>query len=212
MDETTPSQVPYATSAFNEELGARLLLNFSELNAEQDDPINRCGGSDCGRKDEPEWIREADQVLSELAATRAEFLPAINYLPEVTFLRVYNKEGARTVYTVIRDRAHSSVAFLLGEGLRYQPKSDKLTIYPGIIGSYPNFIFDVPAAQLGLFKARMKSLKAEEPKAFEAVVGVWGVRRTHRRFWDILQDITAWQQEHQPLQSGIFDINRYKNL
>lgn|GEM_PF-4850979 len=81
-------------------------------------------------------------------------------------MRIHNKEGKRTVYTVIRDRAHSSVAFLLGEDLRYQPENDKLTIYPGIIGSYPNFMFD----------------------------------------------ITAWQQEHQPLQAGIFDINRYKNL
>lgn len=212
MDDTAPSQVPFATSAFNEELGARLLLKFHELNAERDDPINRCGGSDCGRKDEPEWIREADQVLSELAATRAEFLPAINYLPNVTFLRVYNEEGKRTVYTVIRDRAHSNVAFLLGEDLRYQPENDKLTIYPGIIGSYPNFMFDIPASQLGLFKDRMKALKAEEPKAFEAIVGVWGVRRTHRQFWEILHDITAWQREHQALQAGVFDINRYKNL
>ena len=166
MDETAPSQVPYATSAFNQELGARLLLNFRELNAEHDDPINRCGSSDCGRKDEPEWIRNADQVLSELAATRGEFLPAISYLPDVTFLRVYNEEGKRTIYTVIRDRAHSSVAFLLGEDLRYQPENDKLTIYPGIIGSYPNFMFDIPESQLGLFKDRMKALKAEEPKAF----------------------------------------------
>ncbi|MBQ0745311.1 MAG: fatty acid cis/trans isomerase [Marinobacter sp.] len=212
IDDTSPSQVPYATSAFNEELGARLLLNFRELNAERDDPINRCGGSNCGRKDEPEWVRDADRVLSELAATRAEFLPAINYLPDVTFLRVYNEEGKRTVYTVIRNRAHSNVAFLLGEDLRYQPENDELTIYPGIIGSYPNFMFDIPASQLGLFKDRMKALKAEEPKGFEALVGVWGVRRTHRHFWEILHDITAWQQEHQPLQAGIFDINRYKNL
>jgi len=212
MDETAPSQVSYATSAFNEELGARLLTHFRNLNAERDDPINRCAGSDCGRKDEPEWIRNADQALSELAAIRAEFLPAISYLPNVTFLRVYNEEGERTVYTIIRDRAHSSVAFLLGEDLRYQPENDRLTIYPGIIGSYPNFMFDIPASQLGLFKDRMKGLKPEEPKAFEALVGVWGVRRTHRQFWEILHDITAWQREHQPLQAGIFDINRYKNL
>lgn len=212
MDDKIPSQVPFATSAYNEELGARLLLNFRDLNAEHDDPVNRCGGSDCGRKDEPEWIREADQVLSELAATRAEFLPAISYLPDVTFLRVFNDEGERTVYTLIRDRDHSNVAFLLGEGLRYKPTNDKLTIYPGIIGSYPNFVFDIPASQLELFKDRMKALKAEEPKAFEALASLWGVRRTHRHFWDILHDITAWQREHQPLQAGIFDINRYKNL
>ncbi|MFC7294635.1 hypothetical protein [Marinobacter aromaticivorans] len=28
----------------------------------------------------------------------------------------------------------------------------------------------------------------------------------------MLHDITAWQREHQPLQAGVFDINRYKNL
>jgi hypothetical protein len=212
MDDTTPSQVPYATSAFNEELGARLLLNFHDLNIERDDPINRCGGSECGRKDQPDWIRQSDQILSELAAVRAEFLPGINYLPDVTFLRVYNEQGERTVYTIIRDRAHSSVAFLFGESLRYQPENDKLTIYPGIIGSYPNFMFNIPASQLALFKNKFKRLKAEEPKIFERLVTSWGVRRTHRQFWEILHDITAWQREHKPLQAGIFDINRYKNL
>lgn len=212
MDDTSPSQVPYATSAFNEELGARLLLNFRELNVERDDPINRCGGSGCGRKDQPDWIQQSDQILSELAAVRAEFLPAINYLPEVTFLRVYNDQGERTVYTVIRDRAHSSVAFLFGESLRYQPENDTLTIYQGIIGSYPNFIFNIPASQLALFKNKIKGLKADDPDAFERLVSTWGVRRTHRQFWEILHDFTAWQREHQPLQAGIFDINRYENL
>src|SRR5690554_771462 len=212
MDDTTPSQVPYATSAFNAELGARLLLNFHDLNAERDDPVNRCGGSDCGRKDQPDWIQQSDQILSELAAVRAEFLPGINYLPDLTFLRVYNDQGERTIYTVIRYRAHSSVAFLFGESLRYQPENDKLTIYPGIIGSYPNFMFNVPASQLELFKNRMKGLKAEDQEGFERLVSIWGVRRTHRQFWEILHDITAWQREQQPLQAGIFDINRYKNL
>jgi hypothetical protein len=212
MDDTAPSQVPYATSAYNEELGARLLLKFRDLNVDRNDPINRCGGSECGRKDQPDWIRQSDQILSELAAVRAEFLPGINYLPEVTFLRVYNEQGERTVYTITRDRAHSSVAFLFGESLRYQPENDKLTIYPGILGSYPNFMFNVPAAQLALFKNKFKGLKAEEPKAFERLVTIWGVRRTHRHFWELLHDITAWQREHKPLQAGIFDINRYKNL
>jgi hypothetical protein len=212
MDDTTPSQVPYATSAFNEELGARLLLNFRDINIERNDPINRCGGSECGRKNQPDWITLSDQILSELAAVRAEFLPGINYLPDVTFLRVYNEQGERTIYTVIRDRAHSSVAFLFGESLRYQPENDKLTIYPGIIGSYPNFMFNIPASQLALFKDRFKRLKAEEPNAFGRLVNIWGVRRTHRQFWEILHDITAWQREHKPLQAGIFDINRYENL
>ncbi|MBW4935104.1 fatty acid cis/trans isomerase [Marinobacter sp. F4206] len=212
MENTAPSQVPYATSAHNEELGARLLLEFHQLNAERDDPINRCGGSDCGRKDQPEWIQQADQHLSVLAATRAEFLPAIRYLPDVTFLRVWNEQGDRTVYTLIRDRAHSNVAFMFGEDLRYQPDKDRLTVYPGIIGSYPNFMFDVPASQLELFTSQLQALKAEEQERFDRIVSLWGVRRTHPEFWDTLHDITRWQREHQPLQAGIFDINRFNNL
>ncbi|WP_341580919.1 fatty acid cis/trans isomerase [Marinobacter metalliresistant] len=210
MDDRTPSQVPYVTSAHNEELGARLLLTFRDLNAERNDPINRCGGSSCGRPYLPEWIRSTDQTLSQLASTRAEFLPAITFLPEVSFLRVRNEKGERTVYTVIRDRAHSNVAFMFGEDFRYQPDDDKLTIYPGIIGSYPNFMFDVPAAQVALFTNTLRRLKTQE--AFDELVSIWGVRRTHPDFWTILHDITAWHREHQPLQAGIFDINRYENL
>lgn len=212
MENTTPSQVPYATGAYNEELGARLLLNFRELNAERDDPINRCGGAECGRKDQAPWVQRADQQLSRLAATRAEFLPAIRYLPNVTFLRVWNDDGERTVYTLIRDRAHENVAFLFNEDLRYQPEDDRLTIYPGVIGSYPNFMFDVSADQLKLFTDRLHGLTLDQQDKFDRLVSLWGVRRTHPRFWDTLHDITQWQREHQPLQAGIFDINRYKNL
>ena len=212
MENTAPSRVPFATSAYSEELGARLLLNFRALNAERDDPLNRCSARKCGREDQPGWIQQADRELSVLAATRAEFLPAIRYLPDVTFVRVVNEKGERTVYSMIRDRAHSNVAFLLGEGLRYQPKEDKLTLYPGVIGSYPNFMFEVPASQLALFTERLRGLEAETPKDFERIVDLWGIRRTHPRFWAVLHDITQWQRENQPLQAGIFDINRFKNL
>lgn len=212
MENEAPSQVPFATSAYNEELGARVLLEFRDLNAERDDPINRCSARKCGRENQPDWVRQADREMSTLAATRAEFLPAINYLPNVTFVRVVNDQGERTVYSVIRDRAHTNVAFMLGEDLRYQPNDDKLTIYPGVIGSYPNFMFEIPASQLELFSERMKRLDAEQPGEFERIVELWGVRRTHPRFWDLLHDITAWQREHQPLQAGIFDVNRFENL
>ena len=33
----------------------------------------------------------------------------------------------------------------LGESLRYQPGLTPLTIYPGVLSSYPNFMFDLPA-------------------------------------------------------------------
>jgi hypothetical protein len=164
----------------------------------------------CSRSDQPLWIQQADKALASMAARPAAELPGILQMPEVTFVRVRNDHGERTIYTVLRNRAHSNVAFMLGEEWRYQPERDRLTIYPGIIGSYPNFIFDVPTLQIREFTLSLGN--TEGTKHFEQLVEKWGVRRTHPQFWEILHDITAWQKEREPLRAGIFDVHRYENF
>src|SRR5690606_1904450 len=138
------------------------------------------------------WIQQTDKALSGIAARPAAQLAGITQLPEVTFVRVRHEQHERTVYTVLRDRAHSNVAFILVEESRYQPEKDRLTVYPGITSSYPNFIFDVPVSQIEEFVSTLGN--AGEAEDFERVVETWGVRRTHPQFWEILHDITAWQK------------------
>ncbi|MDV2079576.1 fatty acid cis/trans isomerase [Marinobacter xestospongiae] len=210
VDTDTPSGVTFATDAPRQELGLRLLQRFVDINAEHQDRLNRCAGRNCRRPDQPGWVHPVDRQLKTLANVPAERLAAIDGLPDVTFLRVHNDDGERTVYSLIRDRAHSNVAFMMGESLRYQPEQDRLTLYPGIIGSYPNFVFDLPASQVAEFTRRMQAVAT--PEDLTRVVDTWGVRRTHPRFWQILHDITAWHRGQRPLEAGIFDINRYVNL
>ena len=155
-------------------------------------------------------MQRADQALASLAATPAAKMPGLLHLPEAMFVRVHHPQGERTVYSVLRNRAHSNVAFLMGESLRYEAEKDTLTVFPGIIGGYPNFMFDVPAGDAERFASALRN--AEQQQQFEQVVEQWGVRRTHPQFWDILHDITAWHREHEPLQAGVFDINRFENL
>lgn len=156
------------------------------------------------------WVQQIDEQLAQLSGKEASFIAGLSSLPEMTFLRVKNEQSERTVYSIIRNRAHSNVAFIFGESLRHQPEKDTLTIYPGIAGSYPNFIFDVPNTQIADFAEQLKS--ANNAGRFEELVKQWGVRRTHPEFWEILHDLTAWHQEQQPLEAGVFDINRYANL
>ncbi len=237
IDNDSPSALHFATDAPAQELGVRLLETFAPINAMAVDPLNRCdvprdGGRDdqtddgqtsartCGRDDVPAWQRRADRTLANLAGHPARHLPGIRQMPEVTFLRVHHGDDAagglaasgdaRTVYTLTRDRAHSNVAFIFGEELRYQPDKDRLTLYAGILGSYPNFIFDVPAVELERFVAQLGAAGSEAD--FRRVVEQWGIRRTHRDFWHILADITAWHRERDPLEAGVFDINRYQNF
>lgn len=210
IDDKSPSAEQLDTENPKQELAARLLERFQSINTTAQDPLNRCGNANCTRPDEPAWIQEVDQLLSGMAARPASELAGIGQLPDVTFVRVRNEGDERTVYTLLRDRAHSNVAFMLAEELRYQPQKDRLTVYPGIAGSYPNFMFDVPASHIGEFVSMLS--RAGEVEEFEQVVETWGVRRTHPQFWDILHDITAWQKVRQPLQAGVFDINRYENF
>jgi hypothetical protein len=210
IDDKSPSTEHFITENPKQELALRILKRFRSINAISQDPLNRCHAGNCSRTDQPPWIQQVDQALSDLAAHPAARLAGIKQLSEVTFVRVEHEQNERTVYTLLRDRAHSNVAFMLGEESRYQPEKDRLTIYPGITGSYPNFMFNVPASQVEQFVSMLGS--AENAEDFERVVETWGVRRTHPRFWEILHDFTAWQKTQQPLQAGIFDVNRYENF
>lgn len=209
VDTTFPTAENYSTKVPKDELALRALEKFRAINAMPVDPINRCEGNHCGRTDVASWITHADRELSHFAARAFKDLPGFDNLPENTFLRVTHGDE-RTVYTLIRNRAHKNVAFLFAEESRYQKEKDTLTIYPGIIGSYPNFIFSVEANELEEFLTSLA--QAAERDTFRSLVKQWGIRRTHPNFWDVLADITAWHKAERPLQAGVFDINRYENL
>lgn len=102
------------------------------------------------------------------------------------------------------------MAFLLGESYRYQPRLDTLTIYPGVLSSYPNFMFNVPAAEVAAFVDAMQ--QASDPQAFEKIVERWGIRRTHPQFWTWFHDLNRYIKEQDPREAGVLDMNRYENL
>lgn len=146
-------------------------------------------------------------VLTEKTAGKSGF---IKRLPDISLLRVYDQSGGRQLYSLVRDRAHTNVAFLLGESLRYLPDEDKLTIMPGIMGSYPNFMFNVAKPELEEFVDQLN--KADQPERFNKVVKRWGVQRTHPEFWQLFADLSEYLKEQDPVNAGILDMNRYQNL
>ncbi|CAH0303729.1 fatty acid cis/trans isomerase [Pseudomonas brassicacearum] len=187
----------------------QLLARYGELNAFPD-PINRCDGAYCSRPNIDPALQNAEQALSRLVSRPAAGLKVIDQLPEATLLRIETASGHREVYSLLRNRAHSNVAFLLGEEKRYQPGLDTLTVYPGVLGSYPNFMFNIPAGQVPAFVEAMQG--AQDAPAFERIVERWGIRRSHPQFWQYFHDLSQYIQETEPVESGVLDMNRYQNL
>jgi len=209
IDDNTATGLKLDKKAPKLDFAKQLLARYGDLNA-RPDPINRCNSAFCARQTlEPE-LQDAEQALSRLTSRPAAGLRVIDQLPEATMLRVQASDGKREVYSMLRNRAHSNVAFMLGEAYRFQPGLDTLTIYPSVLGSYPNFIFNIPAAQVPAFVEAME--QARDPNAFEKIVQRWGIRRSNPQFWDYFHDLTRYIQETEPVEAGVLDMNRYENL
>jgi hypothetical protein len=186
-----------------------LLSRYGSLNVGVD-PINRCNGGHCYRAGLPAEMQAAEQALSRLTGKPAGGLAVIQQLPEATLLRVELADGTREVYSLLRNRAHSNVAFMYGEELRYQPALDTLTIYPGVLTSYPNFIFSLTAQEVPEFVRSMELVG--DAQAFDRLVGRWGIRRSHPEFWRYFHDLSAYIRETEPVEAGVLDMHRYENL
>lgn len=209
IDDDKPTALKLDEKDPKYDFAMQLLVRYGELNAKPD-PINRCDGAYCSRPNIDPDLQSAEQVLSRLTSRPAAGLKVIDQLPEATMLRVETTSGKREVYSLLRNRAHSNVAFLLGESLRYQPGLDTLTIFPGVLSSYPNFIFNVPAGQVPAFVEAMEN--AKDANRFEKIVERWGIRRSHPQFWFYFHDLSRYIHETDPVEEGVLDMNRYENL
>jgi hypothetical protein len=133
-------------------------------------------------------------------------------LPEATFLRIDSPGKDAAVYTITRDRDFTSKAYAGAEHLKlnFNEPKDKVTIFPGILTAYPNFIFRVDERDVPEFAATL--VAADTPVKFTAVVERWGVRRTNPEFWPIFHSFTDYVRRSRPVEAAIFDVNRYINL
>ncbi|WP_339414105.1 fatty acid cis/trans isomerase [Pseudomonas sp. EA_35y_Pfl2_R5] len=209
IDRDSPSALQLPGSEPKGSFVEALLARYGSLNA-RPDPINRCTGAHCHRSGLDAELQRAEQSLSRLTGKPGGTLKVIKQLPEATLLRLEMANGQREVYSLLRNRAHTNVAFMLGEELRYQPGLDTLTVYPGVLSSYPNFIFNIQIEQAAEFVTALE--QARDAKAFEKVVERWGIRRTHPEFWRYFHDMSTYIQQTEPLEAGVLDMNRYENL
>lgn len=208
-DDATPTRIAYQTDDPKAEFANKLFSHMSKITG-PDDVLNRCGDGACDESGTPEALRPIHAALRELTGKTGAQLPVIPLLPELVYLRIEPSGEAPLIYALVHNRAHTNVAFLLGEELRFEPEKDTLTVMEGAIGSYPNFMFDVPSTEVADFVKALSS--AEDAKALEAVVEQWGVRRTHPNFWALFHDLSRYVDRTQPIETGIFDMSRYANL
>lgn len=210
VNETAPTAVHYGSGLPIEAFAEQLYRHASPVMGPPDS-INRCADATaCIAPGSSGSERRIFSTLRSLTKQPAAQRPFIALLPEFMLLRVTEAGGGRHLFSILHNRAHTNVAFLFGEDRRLDPPRDTLCIAPGVLGSYPNFAFDLPSADLDAFARQLIAVTTLED--LHALAARWGVRRTHPEFWAIFNDFTSYLKETDAVNAAVLDMNRYENL
>ena len=144
--------------------------------------------------------------LERLAALQGA---ALDWLPELSYLRVDDAPHAPQYFTLLRNTGHSNVSQLLSERLALLPQEDTLTVVPGFIGAYPNALYHVDAARLDRFVAAVQGLASEQD--YGALTSRFAMRRSDPGFWPFSDALQRAHLQEAPGEAGLLDYNRLEN-
>lgn len=109
---------------------------------------------------------EFEKAASRLTSRRAEVAPFVSFFPVNSFLLLRDNAGTPiALYSILRNKTHSNILWMLGEEVRRTPEDDILMLYPGATGSYPNMMFDVKLKKAGDFLKRITRITDVEDYA-----------------------------------------------
>ncbi|MCD6292124.1 MAG: fatty acid cis/trans isomerase, partial [Deltaproteobacteria bacterium] len=183
---------------------------------------------DCNLSFDPVNYIEANQPYPELPKeykTAEDLLQGFRAMarPGTAMVRNVNNHNANLAYVRIRvnekddkddvvisiviNRWHNNVAVMFFENKNLKPELDSIDFIKGFIGSYPNYFFDVKLKELPQFLEMINNFDVNEENMEE--FRKFGVNRADDDFWDHFDWFQKRFLKEQPIQAGMFDLNRY---
>jgi hypothetical protein len=143
--------------------------------------------------------------ITSIAAVKKT--PFARFFPDFAYLIVNSENGPQKVYSIIHNKEHENISWILAESLRMLPEEDTLTIKEGFWGSYPNMIFRVEAKDLEDFTKTARQLKTETD--YKRFVTTYGVTRGQNRFWTVYDELQSVFAATNANEFGYLDLTRY---
>jgi hypothetical protein len=148
------------------------------------------------------------QGFRAVARPGTAFISLVNdYNANTAYLRIRVKDGKDVAGTIVVNRWHDNVANLFSEENRLDPARDSADFIEGLIGSYPNYFFDVREEDLPDFFDLIANFSRSQKDM--ARVARYGINRADERFWDAYDWFQKRFLEEEPVRGGLFDLNRY---
>lgn len=159
----------------------------------------------------PKSFKTRDDYIQGFRAESKPGMPFFAHLDDwqanVLYVRIRVDQGEDAVISIVINRWHDNVAFLVGEEETLDVTKDNVDFIKGFIGSYPNYFIDIHQKDLPDFFELMSKnkLSPEEIVRFEG----YGVNRANDNFWEVSDWFHKRFADDRPVTSGLFDLNRY---
>ncbi len=206
-----PAKITYTTDdpkrEFVEHVVDSHLLPVTEIAF---DKVNylRAGADYPQLPDKYETINDYLRAFRALSRPGTPFFALINNSnANIAFVRIRLEKGPDVAFSVVINRWHDSVAFLMNEDDRLDPSKDSANFINGLIGSYPNYFFDVREKDLPDFIDFLAHFD-NSPQDL-AQLAKYGVNRADERLWETYDWFQKRFNEDEPVLGGLFDMNRY---
>ena len=164
--------------------------------------------------DLPKEYKNSKDLMQGLRALTAEGNKFIQFMTgkgvNLAYVRVQMKDDTNMSGSFIVNRWHDNVNSYNKEEKTFDAKKDTLDIIEGSVGSYPNVFFDVKEEELPDFFEMIKNF--EDRPEYWAKAKHYAVSRSDENFWDYFDWFQKRFEQEQPLQAGLYDLNRYYKL
>lgn len=151
--------------------------------------------------------RQWTAAVSLLTETMTYKFP--RFLPSVVLLRLNHGNESR-VYSLVANRVYKTqfdMFFQNGEAL---PNDYTMSVYPNIIGGFPNLFMELDLAQAPAFLKELRAIQTLED--WNALRNRYGVLRNSARFWPTMDWFNAWNFKHRGQAAGYLDLSYYDLL
>ena len=206
-----PAGIAFATTDPKREFVEHLVDNhFLRSTKIAFDPINylRAGAVYPGLPKEYETTADFLQAFRSLSQPGTPFFASMdNYNANLAYMRIRQTDGKDVAGTIVINRWHDNVAFMLGEDGRLDPAKDSADFIQGLLGSYPNYFIDVREEDLPDFFDLLAHF-SNTPQNLERL-SKYGINRADDRFWGTYDWFQQRFQQDEPVRGGLFDLNRY---
>ena len=148
-----------------------------------------------------EWVKAA----SLLTQTRAYKFP--RYLPSVILLKLTDGDDDARVYALIANRVYATQDTLLFQDGQELPDLYTMSIYPTVIGGFPNYFLEMDLAQAGDFLRGLRDVRSLAD--WNRLRDRYGILRNDARFWSTYDWFAEWNVANRGIKAGYLDLSYY---